>query len=73
MIEDEMYGIICGYEESERDYHERNIELENENEKLRKMAEKYIRQAYMLACEKGNLITKDIILEDARELGIEMD
>ena len=37
MTEDEMYDIIRGYEESERDYHERNIELENENAKLRKL------------------------------------
>lgn len=35
MTEDEMYDIICGYEESEREYHERNIELETENAKLR--------------------------------------
>ena len=35
MTEDEMYDIIRGYEESERDYHECNIELENENAKLR--------------------------------------
>lgn len=73
MTEDEMYDIIRGYEDSERDYHERNIELENENAKLRKMAEKYVRQAYMLACEKGNPITMDIIVEDAREMGIEVD
>ena len=44
-----------------------------ENEKLRKMAEKYVRQAYALACEKGNPITKDIIMEDARELGMEVE
>ena len=37
MTEDEMYDIICGYEDSERDYHERNIELESENAKLRKL------------------------------------
>lgn len=37
MCEDEMYDIIRGYEESERDYHERNIELENENAKLREL------------------------------------
>lgn len=37
MTEDEMYDIIRGYEDSERDYHERNIELENENAKLREL------------------------------------
>lgn len=36
MTEDEMYDIIYGYEESEREFHERNIELENENANLRK-------------------------------------
>ena len=36
MTEDEMYDIIYGYEESEREFHERNIELENENAILRK-------------------------------------
>lgn len=35
MTEYEMYDIIRGYEESERDYHERIIELESENTRLR--------------------------------------
>lgn len=37
MTEDEMYDIIYSYEKSEREFHERNIELENENANLRKI------------------------------------
>ena len=51
--------------------HERR--MEQQSCELRKMAEKYVRQAYISACEKGNPITKDIITEDMRELGIEVD
>ena len=45
MTEDEMYDIIRGYEESERDYHERNIEIEAENAKLRDELAKWQRLA----------------------------
>lgn len=56
-----------------KDYKHEIDRLKVENEKLRKMAEKYVRQAYALACEKGNPITRDIIVENAREFGIEVD
>ena len=56
MTEDEMYDIIRGYEDSERDYHERNIELENENVKLRELIQDYdecLDTALYLAGEAG--------------------
>ena len=40
---------------------------------VKQLQEKYIRQAYALACENGNPITKGIIVEDACKLGIEVD
>ena len=51
MTEDEMYDIIRGYEDSERDYHERNIELENENVKLRKLVSMYSEYTDQDRCE----------------------
>lgn len=47
--------------------------LKAENNGLRKLAEKYVRHAYGQACEKGNPITKGIIMEDACVVGIEAD
>lgn len=61
-IKTELYDLVV----------KENAKLKTENVKLRKMAEKYVRQTYALACEKGNPITRNIILEDARETGIEV-
>ena len=47
-------------------------ELESENAELRHMLARYMRQAYVQACDKGNPITVGIIEDDARELGIEV-
>ena len=47
--------------------------LKAENAKLRDMLGKYIRQAHLLAYDKGNPLTVGIIEEDARELGIEVE
>ncbi len=83
MTEDEMYDIIYGYEESERDFHERNIELENENAKLRELVRKYGEYTDQDRCEgcacKSRCNDGDVdecwqlteIRELERELGIE--
>lgn len=87
MTEDEMYDIICGYEDSERDYHERNIELESENAKLRELAAEAIRlmQAdspdcglckHYDECWTGEAMdyspSSCVICSEARDLGIEV-
>lgn len=74
MSEDEMYDIIRGYEESERDYHERNIELEDENAKLRRMV--YVYRAChdrINACRGCEELPECDALRRLRELGREVE
>ena len=86
MNEDEMYDIICGYEDSERDYHERNIELEAENAKLRELVRiMYYCNLPWKNCDKCAMNGADMDLQISdiefcdelndlmRELGIEVD
>jgi len=51
MTEDEMYDIIYGYEDSERYFCERNIELEAENAKLRELVRMYSEYTDQDRCE----------------------
>ena len=81
MTEDEMYDIIRGYEESECDFHERNIELENENAKLRELLSMYMTFARTVArglCIQsaypdgmGRKLNETEMRERAMKLGIE--
>ena len=77
MTEDEMYDIIRGYEESERDYHERNIELENENAKLRELVVRIWNAARLMDANRqidGMRVTDDLRAECEiafNKLGIE--
>ena len=88
MTEDEMYDTIRGYEDSERDYHERNIELENENATLRELAAEAIRLMQADGPDCGLCKHYDecwadeamnyspsgcVICSEARELGIEVE
>ena len=82
MTEDEMYDIIRGYEESERDYHERNIELEDENAKLRELCKDIWNDACHFdefldyVYDDGTIYREDELphyQERMRELGIEVD
>ena len=66
MTEDEMYDIIRGYEDSERDYHERNIELEAENAKLRELCAEMF-EAVKCCC--GEWCTKTASNCDNNECG----
>ena len=71
MTEDEMYEIISGYEESERDYHERNIELENENAKLKELVQGLWFVADYLGMNPDG-VTGRSFARQMRELGIEV-
>lgn len=73
MTEDEMYDIIRCYEDSERDYHELNIELENENAKLRELVADMlvtVRAAWCLGVDVGKVAEYE---RRAHELGIEVE
>lgn len=70
MTEDEMYDIIRGYEDSERDYHEHNIELEAENAKLRERVSEleeltdhrhYIPQEWYVALQTENAKLREAV------------
>ena len=71
MSEDEMYDIICGYEESERDFCERNIELEAENAKLRELVRKWY--PHMARRVGKDALAQWGQLDVLRELGIEVE
>lgn len=86
MTEDEMYDIIRGYEDSERDYHELNIELESENAKLRELVMDMMRFFedgdwcdkcdHARECDaqeqyEGDCLMRFVFRDRMRELGIE--